>query len=259
MYQEERLVEIVDYIDENRRISVDQICELFNVSRDTARRDLVKLENKKAIVRTRGGAISPGTSPEIKNYRHRLHSVSSEKREIGKRAASLLEPGDTVILDTSTTVQACAGELENTEMTVITNSIHQAEILSGKDHLRIHLLGGQLHKEHGFLYGTSTIEKLNQYHVDKAFIGVVGISEQGLTIGHEEDGMVKRKMMEQAREVIVLADHTKMGVTEFFQFATLEDIDAMITDRTPAQNFRELLEINHVELLVTEEEKDIWS
>ncbi|MGP4076337.1 DeoR/GlpR family DNA-binding transcription regulator [Halobacillus sp. K22] len=259
MYQEERLVEIVDYINEHRRISVDQICELFHVSRDTARRDLVKLENKRAIVRTRGGAISPETDPEIRNYRHRLHTVSAEKREIGKRAAALLQEGETVILDTSTTVQACADQIEDTEITVITNSIHQAEILSNKDHVRIHLLGGQLHKEHGFLYGTSTIDKLNQYHVNKAFIGVVGVSEQGLTIGHEEDGMVKRKMMEQAKRVIVLADHTKIGVTEFFQFATLGDIDVIITDRMPDRKFQELLEINQVDLLVTEEEKDIWS
>ncbi|MGI8313917.1 DeoR/GlpR family DNA-binding transcription regulator [Halobacillus mangrovi] len=260
MYQEERLIEIIRYLNRNRRISVEQICDLFQVSRDTARRDLVKLEDRKAIVRTRGGAILPSSHNIIKDYTKRLQTVSQEKQHIGQKAASLIQSGDKIILDTSTTVQACANHMEAIECTVITNSINQAEILSNKKHVNIQLLGGSLQKEHRFLFGTSVIERLKKFHVDKAFIGVVGVSENGLTIAHEEDGMVKKNMIQQAEQVIVLADHTKFGVTEFFQFAKLEDVDLIITDKGPDPEFQRLLDRCDVELLVAgKEEADVWS
>lgn len=251
MFQEERLLSIIDYLKEKKRISVDDICSLFDVSKDTARRDLVKLEEDQAIIRTRGGAILPSTQHEIKDYSNRLSIVSTEKKRIGKKAASLISPGDYIILDTSTTVQACAEHLDEIECTVITNSINQADILSKNPNAHIQLLGGEFHKEHRYLFGTSVIEKLSHYHADKTFMGVVGISEKGLTVAHEEDGMVMRKMMQQADQVIILADHTKIGVTGYFRFATLQDIDLFITDKEPDEKFQKLLEKHGVELLIT--------
>jgi DeoR/GlpR family transcriptional regulator of sugar metabolism len=256
MFQEERLAAILDFLKMNNRISVDQICVLFDVSRDTARRDLVRLEEEKLIVRTRGGAILPSGHHEIKDYSNRLKIVSEEKNSIGKIATSLIYPNDRIILDASTTVQYCAEHIENINCTVITNSINQAEILSSNSEVNIQLLGGKLQKEHRFLYGSSVLEKLSEYHVDKAFIGVVGISERGLTIAHEEDGMVKRKMIQQANQVIVLADHTKLGNTDFFKFANLQDIDLLITDITPEKAFLDLLRKYDVELLIANQEDE---
>lgn len=252
MYQEERLISIIDYLKEHKRISVDQICSLLHVSRDTARRDLVKLKERGAIIRTRGGAILPTNHDEIKDYSGRLNIVSEEKNMIGKAAASLIREGDRVIFDASTTVQACAEHLPDLNCTIITNSINQAEVLSSRKGVDIHLLGGKLQKEHRFLYGASVIEKLSSYHVDKALIGVVGVSEHGLSIAHEEDGMVKRKIISQAEQVIALADHSKIGRTDFFQYAELSDIDLLITDRLPDKEFQRLLDQHGVELLLAE-------
>ncbi|WP_079477528.1 DeoR/GlpR family DNA-binding transcription regulator [Halobacillus salinus] len=251
MYQEERLIQIMRYLEEHHRISVDEICDQLAVSRDTARRDLVKLEEQKAIVRTRGGAILPSRHQEVLDYSRRLQTVSDEKKQIGELAASLIQQGDTIILDASTTVQACANAMSQRSVNVMTNSIHQAEILSSKPEVDIQLLGGLLQKEHGFLYGTSVIERLRQFHVKKAFIGVVGLSERGLTIAHEEDGMVKRNMIQQAEQVIVLADHTKIGETELFRFAELKDVDLIITDQVPSEEFQTVLKREQVELMVT--------
>ncbi|MFB6466944.1 DeoR/GlpR family DNA-binding transcription regulator [Cytobacillus sp. Hz8] len=256
MFQEERLFAIIKYLKENQRISVEQICSLLNVSRDTARRDLVKLEEEKSIVRTRGGAILPSSKHEIKTYSTRLKIVSEEKQIIGKKAASLIYPSDRVILDASTTVQACAEHMENVDCTVITNSINQAEILSINSKMNIQLLGGTLQKEHRFLYGSSVIKRLSQYYADKAFIGIIGISENGLTIAHEEDGFVKRKMMQQAKQVFALADHTKLGVTDFFCFAPLSEIDFLITDQTPADEFMEMLRKQNVELIIADQHEE---
>lgn len=256
LYQEERLFSIMEFLRKHKRISVEQICSLFQVSRDTARRDIVKLEKEKSIIRTRGGAILPAVHHVVENYSRRLKIVSEEKKTIGKKASSLIHPDDRIILDTSTTVQSCAEQIDNIDCTVITNSINQAEVLSSRPKLNIQLLGGTLQKEHRFLYGTSVVEKLSDYHVDKVFIGVVGISDRGLTNVHEVDGVVKRKMIEQADQVIVLADHTKLGVTGFFRFADLQDVDILITDRTPPAIFRELLDRHNVELLTADQDKE---
>jgi DeoR family transcriptional regulator, carbon catabolite repression regulator len=250
MYQEERLIAIMRYLEKNNRISIDQICHLYNVSRDTARRDLVRLEEDRAIIRTRGGAILPSSHHEIKNYEKRLQTVSHEKKIIGKKAASLIGEGDKVILDASTTVQSCAEHLTDIPCTIITNSINEAEILSHHSQVDIILLGGKLHKEHRFLYGSSVIEKLSNYRVDRAFIGVVGVSEAGITLAYEEDGLVKRKMIQQASQTIVLADHTKLGVTDFFCIAGLEEIDLLITDQMPDKEFVKMLERFNVELIL---------
>ncbi|WP_273832207.1 DeoR/GlpR family DNA-binding transcription regulator [Guptibacillus sedimenti] len=253
MYQEERMLAILDYLKKYERISVERICELFLVSRDTARRDLVKLEEEGAVTRTRGGAVLPELRHEIQSYHDRLKVVSEEKQRIGKMASNYVNPGDVVILDASTTVQACAEFLVEKQATVITNSIHQADILSNGAYLDIHLLGGKLEKDHRFLYGSAVVEKVGSYNADIAFIGVIGISDNGLTIAHEEDGMVKRKMIQQSHYVIALADNSKFYRSEFFTFAQLEDIDLIITDELPEENIQTMLRNHQVKLVVAEE------
>lgn len=142
------------------------------------------------------------------------------------------------------------GNFINQECTIITNSINLADILSDKQLPKIHLLGGVMQKEHRYLYGNSVIQRLDKYYVDKVFIGIVGISEKGLTIVDEEDGAVKKKMMQQAKQVIVVGDNSKIGITDFYQFAELSDIDLFITDKEPEESFIQLLNENNVELIV---------
>ncbi|TES51866.1 DeoR/GlpR transcriptional regulator [Halalkalibacterium halodurans] len=256
LYQDERLPLILEELKKHQRITVEQICARFGVSRDTARRDLVKLEEQKVIIRTRGGAILPSAHQEVKGYHQRLETVSKEKKQIGEKAASFIHEGDRLILDTSTTVQALADFFPNVRCTIVTNSINLADLLSAKKHADIQLLGGKLEKKHRYLYGASVIERLRSYYVDKLFLGVVGISEHGLTIAHEEDGMVKRTMLQQAKQKIVLADHSKIGVTDYFKLADLSDIDVLITDRSPPYSFHQLLQQHGVELVITGEETE---
>src|SRR5699024_4695050 len=131
-----------------------------------------------------------------------------------------------------------------------------AEVLSSHPKLNIQLLGGTLQKEHRFLYGTSVVEKLPDYHVDKVFIGVVGISDGGLTNVHEVDGDDRLKMEKQADQVILVADHTKLGVNGLFRCADLQDVDILNTDRAPPATFRELLDRHNVELLTADQDKE---
>ncbi|GIM28586.1 DeoR family transcriptional regulator [Clostridium polyendosporum] len=249
MYQIERMQAIIDYLKNNKRISVEDICKLYGVSRDTARRDIVNLESKGLIVRTHGGAILPERHEDIKDYKVRLGTNIEEKRSIAALAALLVKDGDNVIMDTSTTVQITAENLKVSNCTVITNSINLADILSSKDGINIHLLGGQLNHEHRYLYGHSTIQMLSNYFADKAFVGALGITEKGLTVAYEEDAFVMRKMIEQANQVIVLIDHFKFGKNGYYKVADLDEIDLVVTDKAPDEKYVNLLKKKNIEII----------
>lgn len=249
LYQEERMQVILAYLKKNKRINVDTICTLCDVSRDTARRDLVKLEEKGTILRTHGGAILPTLQKELKAYEDRLRYDSKEKKAIGKLAASLVHKGEKIIMNTSTTVLACAEFLNIDDCSIITNSIYLADILANKPGVKIHLLGGQLHQEHRYLYGLSTITMLSNYYTDKVFVGTGGITENGLTVGHEDDGFVMKKMIEQADQAIVLADHSKFNKKFFFKFAELSQIDILVTDQKPPERFMKIFNEHNIKVL----------
>ncbi|WP_458119729.1 DeoR/GlpR family DNA-binding transcription regulator [Paenibacillus sp. Z6-24] len=253
MYQEERMLHILKYLESHQRINIEEICSLFHVSRDTARRDLVRLEEQNSIIRTRGGAMLSTATMTIPSYKDRLNTVSSEKKKIGQLAATLIRDGERVILDSSTTVQACAEFLEAAGCTVITNSINQADILSDKEDMTIHLLGGQLQSQHRYVYGSEAIEALSHYFAERAFIGIGSISAKGLTSLTVEEGRIKYKMMQQAEMVIILADHSKFGRELFYKFADLSEIDLIITDRAPSAEMTELLQQHEVELWIADQ------
>lgn len=253
MYQEERLTAIFKYMKEHKSISVQEICDLYGVSRDTARRDIVKMEEQGIIIRTRGGAILPTLMKDIRNYEERLHLQSNEKREIGRLASSLIKDGDYIILDASTTVQFAAEALSSKGNVVVTNSIDIADVLAEKEDTSVHLLGGKLHPKHRYLYGARTRSMLSDYRVDKLFLGACGITSEGIFTDDEEDGDIKKEMMKRADQVIVLANHSKFGKKYFYRVGCLEDIDIIVTDQQADIEMRELLEQHQIELITMPE------
>lgn len=254
MFQEERITAIIEHLNKHQRVDIKDICQQFEVSRDTARRDLLKMEELGLVIRTHGGAVLPKKTKKIFEYKERLVRESSVKREIGHYAASLVKNGDFIMMDASTTVQFAAENLASEGVTVVTNSIDIADVLSKKNAVRTILLGGELHSQHRFLFGQSTIDKLADYQVNKLFLGACGITSSGLSYPHEEDGVVKREMIKRANQVIVLADHTKFGDQMFYKIAGLESIDLLITNQKPTQEIMEMLVEHHVELLIVSEE-----
>lgn len=192
MYQEERLLKILDYINEHHAMSVMDICSLLEVSRDTARRDIVKLVQEGVVIRTHGGVALPQLKKEIASYQERLIDETDSKSKIGKIAAKLVQDRETVILDVSTTVQSVAEQISAKNITAVTHSIDIVGILSGREDLQVYVLGGYLHTKNRLLYGPSVIDKLRELRADKAFIGATSIQTDGLYFPYEDDVSVKR-------------------------------------------------------------------
>ncbi|RSL31634.1 DeoR/GlpR transcriptional regulator [Salibacterium salarium] len=250
MYQEERMEAVMQQLKQHQRMSIQEMCDLFGVSRDTARRDVVRLTEQQAVVRTHGGVMLPNMRETLKGYTERLEKSAAEKRLIAERTAQEINDGEAIMLDASTTVQFAAEQISSYFLTVITNSIVNAESVPEIMDSDIYLLGGRLNKEHRFLYGPSTLAKLDQFYADKALIGVIGICEDGFYYAHEEDAAVKKRMVERSDKVYVLADHTKFFKKHFYKGMELDGADVIITDALPSEEMRTLLDDNGIELII---------
>jgi DeoR/GlpR family transcriptional regulator of sugar metabolism len=251
VYQEERMMMILRHLKKHHRISVQEICGMFGVSRDTARRDLVKLSEQNAIIRTRGGAILPVLEKEVDSYKKRVGQKSEAKAKIGRLAAATIQPRDHILMDTSTTVQYAAQALEAQNVVVVTNSIDIADILSGKEGVKLHVLGGVFDPHSRYIHGAATLRHLQEFRVNKCLMGGGGITKDGIFVKDEEEGQVVKQMIACSEQVIVLADHTKFGKQFFYQICRLEDVDLLVTDRLP-DHWKECLEKANVEWHVAE-------
>lgn len=250
---EERLAAITQIIETENRATVDKLAQVLNVSKDTIRRDLIKLENKEIIKRVHGGAMLATREALIFDYSHRSSSLQEIKESLALEAEKHIAENDTVIFDSSTTVEAVIPLVEKKKIQPITNSLTHAMLFSQQENKQVTVVGGQLHNDQLFLYGAETIEKISQYKADVTLLGVFAMSPKGLFIHTEEEGFVKRAMVKQGRKVVALADHTKMNTKGFFKICGLQEIDVLITDKQPDTDFCKILEQHNVDLIISEE------
>ncbi|WP_160397732.1 DeoR/GlpR family DNA-binding transcription regulator [Paenibacillus sp. MMS18-CY102] len=254
MNQDERLKGIIGYLKENGKIRLEQVCELYQVSRDSARRDLVKLEEARLIVRTRGGAILSSPNLSTKPYEERLENKEIKQR-IGKAAAALIQDGETLFLNASTTVQAAveACAAKDIYMTAVTNSIDAAAVLGKRPNGKVHLLGGQYNAWHRSVTGSQTIAMIREFRVQTLLLGACAITPDGLSSPQLEETYVKREMIVKADRVIVLADSGKYQQPFLHHVCGLDKIDVLITDAEPPAAVRELLDRYEVEIIIANE------
>lgn len=248
MFQEERLVNILDYLKQHKTMSVGEICSFFQVSRDTARRDIVKLVQEGVVVRTHGGVALPELQKELTSYQERLIDEATSKKVIGEHGAKLIRDHETVFLDVSTTVQFVAEHIQAKQITAVTHSIDNVGILSKREDLSIYVLGGYLHTQNRLLYGPSVIDKISEIRADKAFIGATAIQPDGLYYPYEEDVRVKREMARRSDQVILVADHTKFAVKSRFKL-DFDHVDIIVTDQSIPVEIQEILDHKNITLI----------
>ena len=238
----ERLDRLRDIIRREGVSRLDELCRLLKVSAATMRRDLDILESHGTIRRVHGGAVSIESRLEEPLFDDKASLAAREKLHIAESAAATIVPGNTLFLDGGSTVLLLARLLaDRTDVTVVTNSLRAAIELSGRGP-RLIVTGGQLRRVSETMVGPLSHEVLQQLRVDKAFMGTIGLSlEEGLTTTDPDEAYTKRQVLSHAREVIVLADNSKIGKVSFSAFAQIGDIDMLITDKKANEGFvREL-------------------
>ncbi len=229
------------------RVRVADLATRFGVSSVTIRKDLLVLEGEARLIRTHGGAIAPrsGSRPEPA-FEVRVRLQRDEKSRIGAAAAALIEDGESIAFDASTTALYVARHLKERttwhQLTVVTNSIRIALELAGHPGITVLMLGGRVRAEALSVVGPLGDGVFRRVNVQKAFVGAVGLTmEEGLSDAMEEEAQIKRAMVAAAREVYALVDHTKWGRVASATFCRTDRLTGILTDGdAPADMVAEL-------------------
>lgn len=236
-FKEERWQQILAVLAEQGRIRVNLLAERLNVSEATVRRDLEAMQARGLLQRTHGGAVLPQPAAFEVSFDESQTRALAEKRAIGRKAASLVHDGDSIIIESGSTTLEFARCLGNYQrLTVLTNSLAIARELSIHEEIEVMILGGTLRRQSASLVGPWVSEILQGMRVDKAFIGINGISAGfGLSSPNPFTAESRRAMMTAARQSIGLADHSKLGVESLYRVAPLSSLNTLITDDEAAE------------------------
>lgn len=229
----ERQKKIIEYIEENTSAQIHELSETFHVSEATVRRDLDDLDKQGAIRRTHGGAMKLDRSTSYEHiYSEKITLMGEEKRRIAAKAAGMVHPGDTVIIDSGTTTFFIAQALVNAEnLTIITNDLYIANQIPLHPTSTMVVTGGMRRTGRQELVGTATENFIRNTHVDLSFVGVDGIDlTGGLSIANFLEVGAKQMMLKAAERSVIVADHTKLGRMALARLCDLKDIDLLITD-----------------------------
>jgi DeoR family fructose operon transcriptional repressor len=250
----ERHRRIQKLLEERQVVRVSAMSELLGVSEVTIRRDLEELERRGILERIHGGAISNRRIRSEPRYVEAMTSHAEEKRDIGRAAAALVKPGDTLFLNGGTTTLEVFRHLEVRSVRVVTNHVGiPLEAVDGD--LDLIVVGGQYRAPSNSLVGPFATEALRRIHATKAFIGAEGVSVRtGATTPSPAEAEIARLMIERTRgEIILVADSSKMGTVADFVIAGLEQVTGLVTDRGVDQEYRDGLGEAGVEVVVADE------
>jgi DeoR family transcriptional regulator, fructose operon transcriptional repressor len=238
MYGIERKSAILELLNKNARVDVQELSQHFDLSESTIRRDLKELEEAQLLKRTHGGAVLVQSVTFEPTYIEKEVRYQAEKKAIAKEAVRFIENGESILLDSGTTTYYLAQELRNfTSLQVVTNSILCASELKDVPGIEVVLCGGLLRAETLALVGPLAEMCFDRIRVDKSFIATNGIDvKNGLTTPNLTEAATKKKMIECAEKVILIADHTKIGQVTFAKFADIHNINHLITDSAAPKN-----------------------
>ncbi len=210
---------------------LDELSAALGVSQATVRRDLDALAAAGRLRRVHGGAVAVDQRLDEPHFDVKAAAAAAEKQRIAARALELIAPDDTVYLDSGSTVLALARLLHGwNRLTVVTNSLPVASELVGRGP-RLIVIGGELRATSRALVGPLTRLLLDELQVDRAFMGTFALSvDDGLTTTDPSEAYTKQLVVARAREVVLLADATKMGTRSFVRAGRLGDIDVLVTD-----------------------------
>jgi DeoR family transcriptional regulator of aga operon len=249
-----RQSEIVELLQENERVDVSGLAERFGVSSMTIRRDLKLLEEEGLLVRTHGGGLLSGRLHFLqKAFPH--YAVTPLKAAIGKLAASLVAPGQKVMVDAGTTALEVARNFpKDSNITVATTSLCVLQELYGSP-LQVLLFGGYARKEYPSLYGPLTEAMMKSFHVDILFMGCDGAdTKSGFYASDLHISSLQEQMITIATRVVVVTESWKFGHKSFVRYATPEQVHTLVTDAGLSPADRTNLEGHGINILVVENE-----
>jgi DeoR family fructose operon transcriptional repressor len=251
LYAEERRQEIALVVRQDGRGDVAHLAERFEVTPETIRRDLSDLERRHVLRRVHGGAIPIERFRTEPGVDEKATWMAREKAQIAAAALSFVPERGTVLLDAGTTTLALAQIFPDRDLTVFTNALPVGNELAVRRNLQLYVIGGRVRGRTLAHVDDWALRQLADLRVDVGFIGTNGLTAaRGLSTPDPAEAAVKRAMCLAARNLIVLADHTKVGEEDAVRFASIDQVDVLVTDSGLPEEDREILRGAGLELVL---------
>lgn len=255
---------ITEVLSQRGRVLVQEVAAMCQISMETARRDLALLEKHGVLLRSHGGAVFVDQHENEKLYvsaqieqieqgesfRERSNQSADQKTRIAKRALSLINPGDCLLLDSSSTSWFLARQLPDIKLVVLTNSLHIIQTLAAKANVKTIGLGGEYSAKYEDFIGVLAEKILKEFVINKLFFSCHGIShEGGIRESNEHHARLKQQMVLSSEHKILLADSSKFGRRSFARICHYREIDTLITDSLEDDEFRQELAWSNVNVI----------
>lgn len=223
--------DILKIVSRLRAVTVGELTERTGVSEVTIRKDLKLLEELGLVVRTHGGAQLAEDRSNLRTLAARQVERTGEKHAIAERAASLINEGDTIYLDSGSTCAALAEVISGMHVSVVTNSLPVLQILAAAPAVVLLSVGGAYRRDAGSFLGPVAIRSIRDLRIETCFIGATGVMHDGTCSAQNLlESEVKREVLAVSKRRVVVADSDKIGTTAFSVFAEAGDVDVIVTD-----------------------------
>lgn len=245
-----RQLRIRELLEGQEFVDLETLCRQLDTSESSVRRDLTELEQQRVLKRVHGGALAIKPRDQLLDFAWQSTRNAAEKQRIAKAAANLIEDEQTVILDGGSTTAAVAVELAGRSMNIITNSLAIAEIFKNSRQIEVTLTGGYLYPRLEIMLGPLCETTLAGVAADALIMGIGGVTEAGLSNNNTLLVGSQQKMIEVARRVIVVADHTKFGKQAMVHLAPIDVVDTIVSDDALAPEYRLMLENKGIQVVL---------
>lgn len=258
MLAAERKQQIKEIVIAKKSASVAALAKQFGVTGETIRRDLKALEKEGVLMRTHGGAFIQSGVENLIDIDLRKTVYIDEKELIAKRCYNLVNNGDAIFLDNSTTCYHVAKALSNLNITVVTNNLMIMNLFAQSENIRLVSVGGEFSIKEQAFSGTIAQRALAEYYVDKAFISCRTVSiNNGITESTDQWASIRHLMIERSDKQYLVADHTKFGQTSFARISDFNEITAVITDHPLDAKWHEALRSKGCAVIDGDEETSV--
>jgi DeoR family fructose operon transcriptional repressor len=246
----QRELRIQEMVDNQEFVDLETLCRDLGASESSVRRDLSRLEQQRILKRVHGGAIAIKTRDHLLDFGWQRARNATEKERIAALTATLVEDGQTVILDGGSTTAAVAARLVNRFLNIITNSLAIAEVFKNARQIELTLTGGYLYPRLEIMLGPLCENMLAGVTADVLIMGIGGVTEAGFSNNNTLLVGSEQKMIEAARKVIIVADHTKFGKAAMVHLAPLDIADVVISDTNLSTEHQQMLKSKSIQVLL---------
>ena len=251
MIKEKRIKKIQDYVLEHQSASLDELVDAFDVSKNTIRRDVQELVDRGELKKVYGGVSS--IHKKLESFQERSVRNQEQKELIAKKAASFVEDGDFIFIDSGTTTIEMFEYLKEKHLTIFTNNIDL--IVSALPHEKINVIsiGGMLERKTSSFVSPQNMDLLKDYNIKKAFMASTGISlSNGVTNASPLESELKKTIVSRSSEVYLLVDHDKFDKYGLMTYCSLDDIDYLVTDKMPNDTYQEYAKNHNIQLVLAD-------